>query len=217
MQQFLRYLTNKFWKVCGIQNQSYVDISNEVNQTSQDPFKRSKTNNMNKIFNLKSLSLIAIATASIAIMPFQSVNAAAEQEDRRVRTALEEAGVEFTVTNDKTFKVLVKLKDGRTQIVLIDSNTSKINGTNMEFREVYALAHKVKANLSEDISNKMMKESHDKKIGAWEIFQAADSNLAVFTAKVDCNLNYTSLAKIINSVGLVADTMEQSISDKDEY
>jgi hypothetical protein len=171
---------------------------------------------MNNSFNLKSQSLIAIATVSIALGSLQHVNAA-EQEDGRVRAALEKAGVEFQVTDDKTFKVIVKLKSGRTQVVLIDSNTSKIDGTNMEFREVYALAHKVKGNLPEELSNKMMKQSHDKKIGAWEIIQGSDNDLAVFTAKIDSNFNGKNLAKIINSVGLVADTMEQEISSKDEY
>jgi hypothetical protein len=171
---------------------------------------------MNDSLNLKSLSLIAIATASIAFGALQPANAA-EQEDGRVRAALEKAGIEFQVTNDKTFKVIVKLKGGRTQVVLIDSDTSKINGTNMEFREVYALAHKVEGNLPEELSNKMMKQSHDKKIGAWESIQGNDTNLAVFTAKIDASLNGTNLAKIINSVGLVADTMESEISDKDEY
>jgi opacity protein-like surface antigen len=171
---------------------------------------------MNNSFNLKNLSLVAIATASLALGALQPVNAA-EQEDGRVRAALEKAGVEFTVTDDKTFKVIVKLKGGRTQVVLIDSNTSKIKGTNMEFREVYALAHKVEDNLPADLSNKMMKQSHDKKIGAWELIQGNGTSLAIFTAKVDAGLNDTNIVKIINSVGLVADTMEEEISGKDEY
>jgi hypothetical protein len=171
---------------------------------------------MNNSFYLKSRSLIAIATASIVLGALQPANAA-EQEDGRVRAALEKAGVEFTVTDDKTFKVIVKLKNGRTQVVLIDSNTSKINGTNMEFREVYALAHKVQGNLPEELSNKMMKQSHDKKIGAWELIDGTGTALAVFTAKVDSNLNDKNLVKIINSVGLVADAMEEDISSKDEY
>jgi hypothetical protein len=171
---------------------------------------------MTNSFNLKSLSLVAIATVSIALGALQPANAA-EQEDARVRATLEKAGVEFTVTDDKTFKVIVKLKDGRTQVVLIDSETSKIKGTNMEFREVYALAYKVEGSLPAKLSNKMMKQSHDKKIGAWEIIEGSGSSLAVFTAKVDAELNETNLVKIINSVGLVADTMEQEISGKDEY
>jgi hypothetical protein len=172
---------------------------------------------MNNSLNLKSLSLVAIATASLVMGAFQPANAAAEEEDGRVRSALTKAGIEFQVTNDKTFKVIVKLKGGRTHVVLIDSNTSKINGTNMEFREVYAMAHKVEGELPGDLSNKMMKQSHDKKIGAWELIQGNGTSLAVFTAKVDAELNDTNLAKIINSIGLVADTMESEISGKDDY
>lgn len=172
---------------------------------------------MNNSLNLKNLALVAIATVSVVMGALQPANAAAEEEDGRVRAALTKAGIKFEVTNDKTFKVIVELKDGRTQVVLIDSNTSKIKGTNMEFREVYALAHKVEGELPAKLSNKMMKESHDKKIGAWELIQGNGTSLAVFTAKVDAELSDTNLAKIINSVGLVADTMEADISGKDEF
>jgi hypothetical protein len=47
--------------------------------------------------------------------------------------------------------------------------------------------------------------------------QGNGTSLTVFTAKVDAELNDTNLAKIINSVGLVADTMEAGISGKDEF
>ncbi len=172
---------------------------------------------MTNSFNLKSLSLVAMATASLVMGTLHPANAAAEEEDGRVRAALTKAGVEFQVTNDKTFKVIIKLKGGRTQVVLIDSNTSTIKGTNMEFREVYALAHKVEGPLPGNLTNKMMKQSHDKKIGAWEIIEGNGSSLAVFTAKIDAGLNDTNLVKIINSIGLVADTMEEEISSQDEY
>jgi hypothetical protein len=173
-------------------------------------------NIMKRSINFKHLSLISIATLALILGAIQPASTA-EQEDGRVRAALVKAGVEFTVTNDKQFKVVIKLKNGRTHVVLIDSSTNKINGTNLEFREVYALAHKVDGILSETITNKMMKESHDKKIGAWELIANSSTSLAVFTAKVDANLNDTSLARIINSVGLVADTMELEISGKDDY
>ncbi len=172
---------------------------------------------MNNSLNLKKLSLIAIAMASVVMSASNPATAAAEQEDGRVRAALEKAGVEFKVTDDKTFKVIIKLKGGRTQVVLIDSNTSKIKGTDMEFREIYALAHKVQGDLPANLTNKMMKESHDKKIGAWEIIEGNGTSLAVFTAKIDAGLNEINLSKIINSVGLVADTMESEISGKDEF
>jgi uncharacterized membrane protein YcgQ (UPF0703/DUF1980 family) len=171
---------------------------------------------MKHSINFKSLSLISMATLSLVLAAIQPASTA-EQEDGRVRAALLKAGVEFTVTNDKNFKVIVNLRSGRTHVVLLDSSTSKINGTSMEFREIYAMGHKVEGGLSEVITNKMMKQSHDKKIGAWEIIAGSSTSLAVFTAKVDANLNDTNLVKIINSVGLVADTMELEISGKDDY
>jgi hypothetical protein len=171
---------------------------------------------MNYSLNLRNISFIAIATCSIGFGTFHSANAA--EDDGRVKQALDSAAVEYTVTQDKTYKVVIKIKGGRTQVVLIDSKTSKIKGTNMEFREVYALAYQFNAALSGEMANKMMAQSHDKKIGAWEIIEGSSGiKLAVFTAKVDAELNGVNLSKIINSVGLVADQMENDLSGKDEY
>jgi hypothetical protein len=167
--------------------------------------------------NLKSISLMAIVTCSIVIGTFRAANAV--EADTRVGAALESAGVKYEITKDKTYKVIINLKDGRTQVILIDSDTSKIKGTNMEFREVYSLAYMVTGSLSQEIANKMMMQSHDKKIGAWEIIgQEGNSNkLVVFTAKIDAEMNGANLRKIINSIGLIADQMEGELTGKDEY
>jgi hypothetical protein len=171
---------------------------------------------MNRAFSLKNLSVV-VATLFVSIGSFYPI-ANAGETDARVKAALEKAGIKYEITSDGDFKVLVTCPNDRTQVVLIDSNTNKMNGTTVELREVYALAYKSPGILSAELSDKMMRQSHEKKIGSWEIIRTnSNNNLAIFTAKVDAKLDENSLAKIINSIGLVADNMEKEISNKDEY
>jgi DNA integrity scanning protein DisA with diadenylate cyclase activity len=168
--------------------------------------------------NLKSIALMTIVTCSIVIDTFQSANAV--EVDARVGKALDSAGVEYKIIpSDKTYKTSIKLKGGRTQVVLID-DTSKINGTSMEFREVYSLTYVINGELSQELANKMMMQSSSKKIGAWQIIkqQGSSSKLLVFTAKIDAEMNGANLKKIIDSVGLSADKMENELTNgKDDY
>jgi hypothetical protein len=168
--------------------------------------------------NLKSLSLMAISTCVIVLSAIHPANAGVA--DRRVKEALDSAGLQYEVTSDNTYKVTISIEGGRSQVVLIDSDTSKINGANLEFREVYSLGYKSKAPLSKEITNKLMAQSHDKKIGSWELIQEAGNvnKLVVFTAKIDAEMNGKNLDRIIKSVGLVADDMENELTNgKDEY
>ena len=171
---------------------------------------------MNRPFNLKNLAAIVLATSTILAMT--GSKASAGEVDARIRSALEQAGLKYEITSDSDFKVIVPCKDNRTQVVLINSDTSKINDTNLEFREVYALAYKSSTALSADLSNKMMQESNRKKIGSWEIIKTSGGvNLVVFNAKIYADINSQNLVKIINSVGLVADEMEKSITTEDTF
>jgi hypothetical protein len=169
--------------------------------------------------NLKSISLMAIVTWSIVLGNFRVANAV--EVDARVGKALDSAGVEYKIIpSDKTYKTSIKLKGDRTQVVLIDSDTSKINSTNMEFREVYSLAYVITGELSQEIANRIMMQSSSKKIGAWQIIkqQGSSNKLLVFTAKIDAEMNGVNLKKIIDSVGLSADKMENELtSGKDDY
>jgi hypothetical protein len=171
---------------------------------------------MNHPFNLKSLGAIALATLTIFATLGSKANAG--EVDARMRSALEQAGLKYEITSDSDFKVLVPCKDKRTQVVLINSDTNKINDTNLEFREVYALAYKSKSALPAEMSNKMMQESNRKKIGSWEIIRTSGGiNLAVFNAKIPADLSSENLVQIINSVGLVADEMEKTITTEDTF
>ncbi len=171
---------------------------------------------MNRPFKLKSLATIAIATSTI----FATLGSKADagEVDARIRSALEQAGIKYEITSDSDFKVLVPCRDKRTQVVLINSDTSKINDTNLEFREVYALAYKNNSSLPAEMSYKMMQESNRKKIGSWEIIKTSNgTNLVVFNAKIPADTSSENLVRIITSIGLVADEMEKSITTEDAF
>jgi hypothetical protein len=171
---------------------------------------------MNHPFNLTSLVAIVLTTSTILAMTGSKANAG--EVDARIRSALEQAGLKYEITSDSDFKVLVQCRDNRTQVVLINSDTSKISDTNLELREVYALAYKSTSALTADLSNKMMQDSNRKKIGSWEIIKTSSGvNLVVFNAKIPADTSSQNLVKIINSVGLVADEMEKSITPEDTF
>jgi hypothetical protein len=171
---------------------------------------------MNRPLNFKSLVAIVITTSTILMTTGSNANAG--EVDARIRSALEQAGLKYEITSDSDFKVIVSCKDNRTQVVLINSDTSKINDTNLEFREVYALAYKSSNPLPAELSNRMMQESNRKKIGSWEIIKNSGGvNLVVFNAKIPADTIGQNLVKIINSVGLVADEIEKSIATEDAF
>lgn len=171
---------------------------------------------INRPSNLRSLAAKALAT--LAILTTLGSEAHAGEVDVRIRSALEQAGLKYEITDDSDFKVLVPCRDNRTQVVLINSDTSKINDTNLEFREVYALAYRSSSSLPADMSYRMMQESNRKKIGSWEVIKISNgTNLVVFNAKISADTSSQNLVKIINSVGLVADEMEKTITTEDTF
>ncbi|MEO0085319.1 MAG: hypothetical protein ABIK37_01670 [candidate division WOR-3 bacterium] len=155
------------------------------------------------------LSLTAAASAQLG---------SAKTGDPRVRKALNEAGLEFTVDDDGDFKLIRTLDDGRTQLVYINSGTETFK--NLEIREVWAPAHKTVGQFPAKVANDLLLDSFRKKIGAWQTMhkESDDSYLAVFAAKIDADADAASLSACVKAVAESADEMEEKLTgDKDEY
>lgn len=142
----------------------------------------------------------------------------AKTGDARVRKALTEAGIDFTVDDDGDFKLVRTLDDGRTQLVYVNSGTETFK--NLEIREVWAPAHKTIGQFPAKVANDLLLDSFRKKIGAWQTIykESDDSYLAVFAAKIDAAADAASLSACIKAVAESADEMEEKLTgDKDEY
>ena len=171
---------------------------------------------MNRLFNLKPLSIATIAALSLVLGYFQPAHAGAP--DSRIKMALDKAGLKYEITSDGDFKVLVRFDDTRTQIILINSNTEKLKETNMEIREVYSVAYQTNGNLPVEVANQLMKDSQKRKIGSWESISInSGTSMAVFNAKVSADLSSDNLEKVIRLVGIRADVMEKELTSADKF
>ncbi len=171
---------------------------------------------MHYLAKLKNLSLVTFVTLVLGWSHLQPAQAGAA--DPRVKTALDKAGMKYELTDDGDYKVTLEFDDNRSQVVLINSNTEKLNDTNMEVREIYAVGYKATGSLTGEIANTMLKDSQKRKIGAWELVGLAGGKLlAVFNAKVNIDTSADNLAKIIQQVAIRADNMEKELTNKDDF
>jgi hypothetical protein len=171
---------------------------------------------VNRLFNLKPLSIATVATLSLVFGYLQPADAGAP--DSRVKSALDKAGLKYEMTAEGDFKVLIRFDDTRTQIVLINSNTEKLKETNMEIREVYSVAYQTSGNLPVEVANQLMKDSQKRKIGSWESISInSGTSMAVFNAKISAEISGENLERVIRLVGIRADVMEKELTSADKF
>jgi hypothetical protein len=170
---------------------------------------------MNHSFKIRDLSIGIITTLALGLSHLQP--AVAGTPDPRVKSALDRVGLKYELTKDGDYKVLLRFDDNRTQVVIINSNTEKINDTNIEIREVYSLSYRANGYLDATVANKMLKDSQDRKIGAWESIAVENSTLAVFNAKIPTSINAEDLNRIVRLVGIRSDVMEKELTNEDKF
>jgi hypothetical protein len=127
--------------------------------------------------------------------------------DRRVRAALDEAGIEFTVDKDGDYKVIMPAEGTRTQLVFVISQTQEYG--NMEIREVWSAAFKTGGRLDADRANAMLVDNDRKKLGAWRLYGTGANQLAVFGVHVAADADAETLRNIIKLVVTTADAAEK--------
>jgi hypothetical protein len=137
--------------------------------------------------------------------------------DSRIRAALDELELEYTVDKDGDFKLTFSFDDDRTQLLYINSGTETFK--QLEIREVWSPAHKSSSAFSATLANKLLVDSQKRKIGAWSTMKYDDgSHLAIFVAKIDANADAQSLHAVIKAVVTTADAMEEDLTGtRDEY
>jgi hypothetical protein len=172
---------------------------------------------MNPFSYLRSISLTAIVTTALVCGALQPAHAA--PPDPRIKMALDKSGLQYEITSDGDFKVIFKFnEDNRSQVILINSNTERIQETNIEVREIYSVGYKINGNLPGQVANQLMKDSQKRKIGAWELINTSSGvSLAVFDAKISADTSTDNLIKIMRLVAIRADNMEQELTGKDEF
>lgn len=169
---------------------------------------------MNRSLNLKNLSIAALTTLTLGLSSLSPVFAGTP--DPRIKAALDASEIKYELSKDGNYKVTLPVSSGRTQLVLINSAVSKL--TNMEIREVTSVAYKGTGSLPPEMAVKLMKDSSQRTIGAWELLANETTSLVVFNAKVPSDLSAKALVETILRVAVVADTLEKELTNnKDDF
>jgi hypothetical protein len=170
---------------------------------------------VNLAFKFKPLSIATITTLAL-VSYFQPAHAGTA--DPRIKAVLDKAGLKYEITTDGDFKVVMRFDDTRTQLILINSSTERLNETNMEIREIYSVAYRANGIIPAEVANQLMKDSQKRKIGAWEIIGLKNgTSMAVFDAKVNADISSENLEKVIRLVGIRADVMEKELTTQDNF
>jgi hypothetical protein len=166
-----------------------------------------------------TLKTLVLASA-VAVLAGVAMNATARGNpeegavDPRVEAALMGAGLAYTI-DDGDFRLNRTLADGRTQRVWVASNTAKID--KLEFRDVWSVAYRAQGAPPANLAGHLLAENVRMVLGAWQVNQARDEYLVVFSTPIAAGADAATLAQVIEAVTLSADHMEKELTGKDEF
>jgi len=135
--------------------------------------------------------------------------------DSRVKRALDEAGLKYTVDSDGDFKLIFDIENDRTQIVWVNSKTYKYG--EFEIREVWSVAYASDSLFNSTVANRLLKDNEDRKLGAWQTKRLNGKYAAVFAAKVAASMSSDQLASAIRAVRSTADEIENELTSRDDW
>lgn len=100
----------------------------------------------------------------------------------------------------------------RTQMVVINKESLPLDSAAV--REIYSYAATVSGTINGAQALELLADSHDKKIGSWEIH----GNRLAYTIKVLDTLGIADIIILAKTIAGVADAKEQKLTgDKDEF
>jgi hypothetical protein len=157
------------------------------------------------ILKLALVSLFLVTTAS------------ASAQDSRVRSALDNAGLKYTITDNGNFKIPFDMGNGRTQVVIVNSKTYEFGGA--EIREIFSVAAIVSSKSAFTHNNlfKLLELNETYKIGAWQIHGGESPYILQFAIRAGANTSSSILADLIKLAAKTADDMEQRLTDEDKH
>jgi hypothetical protein len=157
------------------------------------------------ILKLALVSLFLVTTAS------------ASAQDSRVRSALDNAGLKYTITDNGNFKIPFDMGNGRTQVVIVNSKTYEFGGA--EIREIFSVAAIVSSKSAFTQNNlfRLLELNETYKIGAWQIHGGESPYILQFAIRAGANTPSSILADLIKLAATTADDMEQRLTEEDKH
>ncbi len=138
--------------------------------------------------------------------------------DKSIKSKLDALEIKYEITENGNFRIIHKLKNGRTQLVIIDSETEMFN--DKKLRHIYSFALGFKKDTDLTLSNLfvILQQNADKKIGAWQIGGKDDNYSLIFSLSIGNENAIDNLEDLIHSVAFTTDTLEEKLTgDKDDY
>jgi hypothetical protein len=136
--------------------------------------------------------------------------------DPRIAKALDALEILYEVDSDADYKILYEWEDdGRSQVAFINSATEKLD--DLELREVWSVAYVSDKPLPVEIANRLLIDSYDKKLGAWQLLKSEGQHIAVYAVKVDANADAEFLQLALEAALTSADEMEKELLGSDEF
>jgi hypothetical protein len=155
----------------------------------------------------------ALVVAAVAAA-FAAESTTSSAEDPRVVTALESAGLEYSL-DEGDFRLDYDVDEARSQRVWVASKTARID--QLEMRDVWSVAARGKGEVPADLARMLLKENVRMILGAWQVNQSEDEYLVVFSAPVNAAADAATLQEVIEVVMFSADRIEKQLSDKDAF
>ena len=135
--------------------------------------------------------------------------------DVRVKRALDQVGLKYTVDSDGDFRLNMDVGDGRTQIIFVNTNTETY--ADFEIREVWSVGYQSTNLFSAKIANRLLENNELTKLGAWQMKKLNGKYTAVFCAKVSATLTGAELQNVLRAIYTNADKIELELTEKDDF
>jgi len=137
--------------------------------------------------------------------------------DPLVAKYLRQIGLRYKITSSGWYKVTLKTKNGRTQVVRISSKRYKYEKTYA--RHVCSVGLKTYGMPNARIAYRLLKENGSVKMGNWGILKLKNSNywMADFCAKMLPGQGAAVLRDYIKMVMFRADQTERELTGRDAY
>jgi len=164
----------------------------------------------------KSTETAGDTTTPIPSEDAATAEAAAAQADlfaqsEYIRTTLDQLGLKYEVIESSgNYKLTFDMEGGRTQMVIVNTETRDFRG--LRVRDVWAPAFQVQGTLSGDMANRLLLDSEDRPLGAWETVADNGNDLVMFTTKIDANAAPQLLHQAILTAIFAADAMDKEVN-----
>jgi hypothetical protein len=135
--------------------------------------------------------------------------------DARVKKLLDARKIDYEISRSGNFRVNFSLPNGRSQPVLIMSETYRY--MNLEIREILSPAYKSAAPFTAEVADRLLSDNNEKKLGAWVMQKEKEGYCAVFVTKVPADCDDAYFISALRLTLQAADEMKKELTGKDEF